>query len=76
VIVGQGFIVAKTKDEAIDWLKIIRTTLIFLDNNENLQNDLNHNKGTKNQDIDNSISDVNENNNDEYDMSNFQNLWD
>ena len=76
IIVGQGFIVAKTKDEAIDWLKIIRTTLIFLENNENLQNDLNHNMDTKNQNIDNSISDGNENNNDEYDMSNFQNLWD
>ncbi len=42
IIVGQGYIGAKSKQEAIDWLKIIRTALIFVENNNedlNNQND-------------------------------------
>ena len=31
VVVGQGFIAAPSKKEAVDWLKVIRTVLIFYD---------------------------------------------
>ena len=41
IIVGQGFIAAQSKQDAIDWLKIIRTALIFIeDNEEELKQDL------------------------------------
>ena len=33
IIVGQGYIAAESKSKAIEWLKIIRTALIFVDNN-------------------------------------------
>ena len=33
VLVGQGFIAAESKEKAIEWLKIIRTALIFVDDN-------------------------------------------
>lgn len=33
IIVGQGYIGAKSKQDAIDWLKIIKTALIFVGNN-------------------------------------------
>jgi len=42
IIVGQGFIGAESKNQAIDWLKIVKTALIFVENsNNNLNNDLN-----------------------------------
>jgi predicted nuclease with TOPRIM domain len=31
LVVGQGYIVAASKNEAVDWLKVIRTVLIFYD---------------------------------------------
>ena len=34
IIVGQGLIGAKSKEVAIDWLKIVKTALIFLENSE------------------------------------------
>ena len=34
IIVGQGYIAAQSKQEAIDWLKIIRTALIFVEENK------------------------------------------
>ena len=43
IVVGQGYICAKDKQTAIEWLKIIRTTLILLDNTEDdLKNQLNN----------------------------------
>ncbi|WP_405267769.1 hypothetical protein [Methanobrevibacter sp.] len=33
IIVGQGFIAAESKPKAIEWLKIVRTALIFVDDN-------------------------------------------
>lgn len=33
IIVGQGYIGAKSKQDEIDWLKIIKTALIFVGNN-------------------------------------------
>ena len=41
IIVGQGFIAAQSKNHAIDWLKIIKTALIFVeDNKEELTKEL------------------------------------
>lgn len=34
IIIGQGWIGAASKEDAIDWLKIIRTALIFVDDNK------------------------------------------
>lgn len=43
IIVGQNYICAKDKQTAIEWLKIIKTTLILLDNDEDdLKNRLNN----------------------------------
>lgn len=81
IIVGQGFIAAKTKDEAIDWLKIIRTTLIFLDNDQGkLETEINQQSNNPNNfnNINNQQSNnQEENNNHDYEVPNsFQNFWD
>ena len=34
IIVGQGYIAAETRDKAVEWLNIVRTALIFVDDNE------------------------------------------
>ncbi len=34
IIIGQGLIGARNKDQAIDWLKVVRTALIFVENNK------------------------------------------
>lgn len=42
IIIGQGLIGAKSKEIAIDWLKIVKTALIFLENSQNhIKNELN-----------------------------------
>jgi predicted nuclease with TOPRIM domain len=66
IIVGQGFIGANSKDIAIDWLKIIKTALIFLEDSEDeLKEELNINKNTP------TIE------NDNYEIpDNFKNFWD
>lgn len=85
IVVGQGFIVAKTKDEAIDWLKIIRTTLIFLENdNGNLENEINNQNTNSNTYLNNNANfnnssndDYKKNNDKDYEVPNsFQNFWD
>ena len=41
ILVGQGFIAAQSRNQAIDWLKIIKTALIFVeDNKEKLNKEL------------------------------------
>ncbi|WP_407393968.1 hypothetical protein [Methanobrevibacter sp.] len=67
IIVGQGYIAAESKDKAIEWLKIIRTALIFVDDNsDDLKKELDDTKETK-------IPEVRE----EYDIPNtFENFWD
>ena len=68
VIVGQGFIAAQSKQDAIDWLKIIRTALIFIEENEeDLKEDLKEVKEeTKPPEV-----------LDDYDIPNsFENFWD
>lgn len=55
IIIGQGLIGANNKEDAIDWLKIIKTSLIFFEkNSEELKNGLTA--------IDNSFSEINKNN--------------
>ncbi|MDI6645358.1 MAG: toprim domain-containing protein [Methanobacteriaceae archaeon] len=48
IIVGQGHIGAVSKEKAIEWLKIVRTALIFYDAKEdNSENDSTHDSGYK-----------------------------
>ncbi|OPY25381.1 MAG: Toprim domain protein [Methanobacterium sp. PtaU1.Bin242] len=45
IVVGQGFIAAPTRAEATEWLKIIRTVLIFYDSKiEDLKEEINNNE--------------------------------
>ena len=62
IIVGQGYIGAQSRQDAIDWLKIIKTALIFVGNDEeDLKKDLNKTSEVE----------------DDYDISNnFENFWD
>ena len=61
IIVGQGYIGAQSRQDAIDWLKIIKTALIFVGNDEeDLKRDLNKTSEVE----------------DDYDISNnFENFW-
>ena len=44
IIIGQGLIGARNMDQAIDWLKVVRTALIFVENNkEDLQEEIHNN---------------------------------
>ncbi|WP_432645497.1 hypothetical protein [Methanobrevibacter sp.] len=67
IIVGQGFIASKSKEKAIEWLKIIKTALIFVDDNAD---DLK--KKSNVQEEENAQEDK-----EDYDISNtFENFWD
>lgn len=67
IIVGQGFIAAESKSKAIEWLKIVRTALIFVDDNSD---DLTKELTPKNEP---KVPEVR----DDYDISNsFENFWD
>ena len=67
IIVGQGYIAAESKSKAVEWLKIIRTALIFVDDDsDDLKKDINENTQEK-------VPEVSE----DYDISNsFENFWD
>ena len=67
IMVGQGFIAAQSRQKAIDWLKIIKTALIFIENNESdLKQELNNSKKVKPPEV-----------KDDYDIPNtFENFWD
>lgn len=67
IIVGQGFIASESRDKAIEWLKIIKTALIFVDDNsEDLKKEL-----VVEEEED--IPEVKE----DYDVSDaFENFWD
>lgn len=46
IVVGQGWISARSRDEAIEWLKVIKTALIFIDptvNSEEIQQEIREN---------------------------------
>ena len=67
IIVGQGYIAAESKSKAIEWLKIVRTALIFVDDNSD---DL---KREIKDDGESEVSEVQ----DDYDLSGtFENFWD
>ena len=67
IIVGQGLIAAQSIDKAIEWLNIVRTALIFIENNENeLKEDLSGTGENKPPEV-----------HDDYDIPNtFENFWD
>ena len=67
IIVGQGYIAAETKEKAIEWLNIVRTALIFVDDNmDELKKDLSDNSQTEEPPQE-----------EEYEISNaFENFWD
>ena len=67
IIVGQGYIGAESRQKAIEWLKIIRTALIFVEDNEDeLKSDLTTNQKTKPPEV-----------RDDYEIpNNFENFWD
>lgn len=48
IIIGQGLIGARNMDQAIDWLKVVRTALIFVENNkEDLQEEIYNNSSNE-----------------------------
>ena len=68
IIVGQNYIAAESKSKAVEWLNIVRTALIFVDDNsEDLKKELNENTH------EDKIPEVK----DDYDIPNtFENFWD
>ena len=67
ILVGQGFIAAQSRNHAIEWLKIIKTALIFVeDNQEELTQELSSKRQRKPPEV-----------RDDYDLpNNFENFWD
>ena len=67
IIVGQGFIAAQSRQSAIDWLKIIRTALIFVEENkDDLNQELNDTDESKPPEV-----------KDDYEIpETFENFWD
>ena len=66
IIVGQGYIAAESRDKAVEWLNIVRTALIFVDENEDdLRRELNSNNETRPPEV-----------REDYDIPNtFENFW-
>ena len=69
IIVGQNYIAAESKSKAVEWLNIVRTALIFVDNNaEELKKELNEENNREEK-----VPEVRE----DYDIPNtFENFWD
>ena len=67
IIVGQGYIAAGSRNNAVEWLNIVRTALIFVDDNEDdLKRELNSDDETKAPEVI-----------DDYEIpNNFENFWD
>lgn len=67
IIVGQGFIAAQSKQKAIEWLNIVRTALIFVDDNsDDLKKELSEPEEEKPPEVI-----------DDYEIpNNFENFWD
>ncbi len=67
VIVGQGYIAAESRNKAVEWLNIVRTALIFVDDNkDDLKKELNSNDESKAPEVI-----------DDYEIpNNFENFWD
>ena len=68
IIVGQCFIAAESKSKAVEWLKIIRTALIFVDDNsDDLKRELDDAAPTKVPEVRDDYDDI---------SSTFENFWD
>ncbi|MBQ7929372.1 MAG: hypothetical protein IJ287_11625 [Methanobrevibacter sp.] len=67
IIVGQNYIASESKSKAVEWLNIVRTALIFVDDNaDDLKKELNEKTEEK-------VPEVRE----DYDIpNNFENFWD
>lgn len=67
IVIGQDYICAESKEKAVEWLKIVQTALIFVeDNKDALKKDLNNNVVDESNDV-----------KDEYEIpNNFENFWD
>jgi len=67
IMVGQGFIAAESRQKAVEWLNIVRTALIFVDDNsEDLKKELSSNEESVPPEV-----------NDDYEIpNNFENFWD
>ncbi len=67
IIVGQGYIAAESRQKAIEWLNIVRTALIFIDDNEeDLKKEMSSDDETKSPEVI-----------DDYEIpNNFENFWD
>ena len=65
IIVGQDYVCAESKDKAVEWLKIVKTALIFVESNDDFNNDLNN--------VKEDIPEVKQ----DYEIpNNFENFWD
>lgn len=67
ILVGQGYIAAESHQKAVEWLNIVRTALIFVDdNNDDLKKELKSSEESKPPEV---IED--------YEIpNNFENFWD
>ena len=67
IIVGQGYIAAESRNKAVEWLNIVRTALIFVDDNEDdLKKELASDDESKAPEVI-----------DDYEIpNNFENFWD
>jgi len=67
IIVGQGYIAAESRKKAVEWLNIVRTALIFVDDNsDDLKKELSSNDENVSDDVD-----------EDYEIpNNFENFWD
>lgn len=68
IIVGQSYIAAQSKSKAVEWLNIVRTALIFVDDNsDDLKKELNDTKEEKIPEVRDSYDDI---------PNTFENFWD
>lgn len=68
IIVGQNYIAAQSKSKAVEWLNIVRTALIFVDDNsEDLKKELNDAEEEKIPEVRDSYDDG---------PNTFENFWD
>ena len=68
IIVGQNYIAAQSKSKAVEWLNIVRTALIFVDDNsDDLKKELKDAEEEKIPEVRDSYDDV---------PNTFENFWD
>lgn len=68
IIVGQNYIAAESKSKAIEWLNIVRTALIFVDeNSQDLKKEISENKSENVPEVKDEYEDI---------SNSFENFWD